>query len=41
MFYKLWVDSEENRNSYKRVDVHWSQIPGRDDEWKAETIKNT
>ena len=41
MFYKLWVDSEENRNSYKRVDVHWSDIPGRDEEWKAETIKNT
>jgi hypothetical protein len=41
MFYKLWVDSEEGRNSYKRVDVHWSDIPGRDEAWKAETIKNT
>lgn len=41
MFYKLWVDSEEGRNSYARVDVHWSQIPGRDAAWKEETIRNT
>ena len=41
MFYKLWVDSEEGRNSYVRVDVHWSQIPGRDEQWKLETIANT
>jgi hypothetical protein len=41
MFYKIWVDSEEGRNTYGRVDVHWSQIPGRDEKWKAETIANT
>lgn len=41
MFYKLWKDSEEERNDYKRVDVHWSQVPGRDVAWKAEVIRNT
>jgi hypothetical protein len=41
LFYKLWVDSEEGKNAYKRVDVHWSQVPGRDEKWKAETIRNT
>ena len=41
MFYKLWVDAEEGRNSYQPIEVHWSEIPGRDEEWKAETIKNT
>lgn len=41
LFYKLWKDSEEGRNSYKRIDVHWSDIPGRDEKWKAETIRNT
>lgn len=41
MFYKIWTDSEEGRNSYVRQSVHWSMIPGRDDEWKEETIKNT
>jgi hypothetical protein len=41
LFYKLWVDSENERNSYKRIDVHWSDVPGRDEKWKEETIQNT
>ena len=41
MFYKLWVDAEEGRNSYVPIEVHWSEVPGRDEAWKAETIKNT
>ena len=41
MFYKLWVDAEEGRNSYIPIEVHWSEIPGRDKKWKEETIKNT
>ena len=41
MFYKLWVDAEEERNSYVPIEVHWSEVPGRDEKWKAETIKNT
>jgi Terminase large subunit, T4likevirus-type, N-terminal/Terminase RNaseH-like domain len=41
LFYKLWVDSEEGKNDYKRVDVHWSQVPGRDEAWKEATIRNT
>jgi hypothetical protein len=41
MFYKLWTDAEEQRNSYIPIEVHWSEVPGRDEEWKTETIKNT
>ena len=41
MFYKLWTDAENKRNSYNIVDVHWSQVPGRDEKWKQETIANT
>jgi hypothetical protein len=41
LFYKLWVDAEYKRNSYNIVDVHWSQVPGRDEKWKIETIANT
>ena len=41
MFYKLWSDAENKRNSYVPIEVHWSEIPGRDEEWKIETIKNT
>jgi len=41
MFYKLWNDAENQRNTYVPIEVHWSEIPGRDQKWKAETIKNT
>ena len=40
-FYKLWVDAQENRNSYVPLEVHWSEVPGRDAKWKEQTIKNT
>jgi len=41
MFYKLWTDAENQRNTYIPIEVHWSEVPGRDEEWKKETIKNT
>ena len=41
MFYKLWVDAEEGRSDYIPIDIHWSQVPGRDEAWKEETIRNT
>ena len=40
-FYKLWTDAQNGRNGYTWHEVHWSQVPGRDENWKAETIKNT
>ncbi|SVA15092.1 uncharacterized protein METZ01_LOCUS67946 [marine metagenome] len=41
MFYKMWTDAENQRNSYVPIEVHWSEVPGRDAKWKEETIKNT
>ena len=41
MFYKLWTDAEEQRNSYIPIEVHWSEVPGRDEKWRKETIANT
>jgi hypothetical protein len=41
LFYKMWTDAIENRSTYKTVEVHWSQVPGRDAKWKEETIRNT
>ena len=41
MFYKLWTDAEEKRNSYIPIEVHWSEVPGRDEKWRKETIANT
>ena len=40
-FYKLWNDAEKGRNSYRPTEAHWSEVPGRDDAWKQETIANT
>jgi hypothetical protein len=41
LFYKMWTDAIEKRSTYKPVEIHWSQVPGRDQAWKEETIKNT
>ena len=41
MFYKFWTDAVNGKNSYIPIEVDWSQVPGRDEKWKAETIANT
>ncbi len=40
-FYKVWKESEEGRNKYKRIEISWRDVPGRDEKWKIETIANT
>lgn len=40
-FYRLWHDSERGRNEYIPTEVHWTEVPGRDAAWKAQTISNT
>ena len=40
-FYRYWHDAEKGKNEYIPTDVHWSQVPGRDAEWKRQTIANT
>ena len=40
-FYRYWHDAERGKNEYVPTDVHWSQVPGRDSEWKRQTIANT
>ena len=40
-FYRLWHDAEKRKNDYIPTDVHWSEVPGRDDVWKEQTIANT
>lgn len=41
MYYKYWTDAVNKRNSYIPIEVHWSDVPGRDEKWKAQTIANT
>ena len=40
-FYRMWHDAERGKNEYKPTDVHWSEVPGRDEAWKEQTIANT
>jgi len=40
-FYRMWHDAERSKNEYVPTDVHWSEVPGRDDKWKSTTIANT
>lgn len=40
-FYRMWHDAERGMNEYVPTDVHWSEVPGRDSKWKAQTISNT
>lgn len=38
-FYKTWINSVEGRNGYANVRVTWDMVPGRDDNWKQETLQ--
>ena len=40
-FYRMWHDAENRTNEYIPTDVHWSEVPGRDEKWKKQTIANT
>ena len=40
-FYRMWHDAERGKNEYVPTEVHWSEVPGRDAKWKAQTIANT
>jgi len=40
-FYRYWHDAEKGKNEYIPTDVHWSEVPGRDEKWRLQTIANT
>ena len=40
-FYRMWHDAENGDNEYVPTVVHWSEVPGRDEAWRAQTIANT
>ena len=41
LFYKMWQDAIEKKSSYVPLNIHWSDVPGRDQKWREETIRNT
>lgn len=40
-YYKMWMDAVNKKSLYHPIEVHWSLVPGRDEKWKEETIRNT
>ncbi len=41
LFYRMWSEAIEKRSDYKPIEIHWSMVPGRTEEWKEQTIRNT
>ena len=41
MFYKIYESAVQNQSEYKSFLINWFDVPGRDDEWKKQTIANT
>jgi len=37
----MWHDAERRKNDFIATEVHWSEVPGRDEKWKEQTIANT
>lgn len=40
-FHKIYEGAVQGTNSYKPFRVDWWDVPGRDEEWKKQTIENT
>ena len=40
-FHKIWEGSVQGVNEYSNFRVDWHDVPGRDQDWKQETINNT
>ena len=40
-FHKIWEGSVQGINEFKSFRVDWNDVPGRDEQWKEETIANT
>ena len=41
VFHKLWEGAVQGTNEFKSFRVDWWDVPGRDEEWKRQTIANT
>ena len=41
IYHKLWEGAVQGTNEYKPFRVDWWDVPGRDEEWKRQTVSNT
>jgi hypothetical protein len=40
-FYKMWTEAKEGRSSFNPIEINWWDVPGRDENWKEQQIRNT
>ena len=41
LYFKMWMKAIEKQSTYVPIEIHWSMVPGRDQAWAEETIRNT
>ena len=41
MYHKIYESAVRGESEYKNFTINWYDVPGRDEEWKKETIANT
>jgi hypothetical protein len=41
LFHKIWEGAVQGTNEYKPFRIDWWDVPGRDEEWRRQTIANT
>lgn len=41
IFHKIWEGAVQGTNEFKSFRVDWWDVPGRDEEWKKQTVANT
>ena len=41
LFYKMWSMAIDKKSDYLPIEIHWSMVPGRTQEWKEQIIRNT
>ena len=41
IYHKLWEGAVQGTNEFKPFRIDWWDVPGRDDEWKRQTVSNT
>jgi Terminase large subunit, T4likevirus-type, N-terminal/Terminase RNaseH-like domain len=37
-FYSIWVNATEKRNQYQALKVMWHDVPGRNEQWRKDTL---
>lgn len=40
LFHRIWDRAVKKQNNFNAVDVHWSEVPGRDEAWREKMISD-